>query len=104
MIVTLAETKNFLKIDDDNNDVELQMLIDAGELFLNNMTGFEFDSTNPLAKTCVLFIISDFYNKRGFAGSGGYKTENVSDKTRNIVNLILSQLSMYAVEEIVEDV
>ena len=50
MILTLEETKKYLKVDYDDEDEEIKDLIQAAEIYLKQATGKEFDSTNPLAK------------------------------------------------------
>lgn len=93
--VTLAEVKTRLKIeaDDASRDDELNTLIDTAGAMLYNLTGISYDGTNALAKTACFFIIQDLYDKRGMSSSGGYKADILSDKTRQVVDMILSQLS-----------
>lgn len=93
--VTLAEVKTRLKIeaDDTSRDDELALLVKAADEILYNLTGRAFDGSNPLAKLACLFIIQDFYDKRGMSATSGYKTDSLSDRTRQVVDLVLSQLS-----------
>lgn len=101
--VTLAEVKTRLKIeaDDTSRDDELALLISAADEILLNLTGKAFDGTNALAKLASFFIIQDFYDKRGMSAASGYKTDSMSDRTRQVVDLVLSQLSYcYLVEEV----
>ena len=93
--VTLAEVKTRLKIeaDDTSRDDELALLVKAADEILYNLTGRAFDGSNPLAKIACLFIIQDFYDKRGMSAASGYKTDSMSDRTRQAVDLVLSQLS-----------
>jgi hypothetical protein len=97
MIVTLTEVKTRLRIDDSTQDTELELLIEAAEVFIYQVTGVRFQNTNKLAKVVVFFIIQDLYEKRTLSASAGYKSESVSDKTRQVVDMILNQLAMYAV-------
>lgn len=97
MIVTLTEVKTRLRIDDSTQDTELELLIEAAEVFIYQVTGVRFQNTNKLAKVAVFFIIQDLYEKRTLSASTGYKSESVSDKTRQVVDMILNQLAMYAV-------
>lgn len=88
MIVTLDEVKEHLRIDYDSEDLYLEILIKAAGEFIYNTTGIRFDNTNSLAKVACLFIISDLYENRNAS------TEKMNEKIRNIVMMILSQLSL----------
>lgn len=103
MIVTLAEVKTRLRIDDTSQDTELELLIEATEVFIYQVTGVRFQGTNRLAKVAAFFIIQDLYDKRTLSASVGYKSESVSDKTRQIVDMILNQLSLYAIRTETDD-
>jgi len=88
MIVTLEEAKKHLRVDINDDDDYIQMLIGAAEQFLTDTTGKVFDSTNQLAKVACLLIIADLYDNRALT------TDRVGDKTRDIVTMILTQLSL----------
>lgn len=88
MLVTLEEAKHHLRVDTDDDDAQITLLIQAAEEFIRNMTGKMFDSTNALAKTSCLFIISDMYENRTL------NTDKVGEKVRAIVTMILTQLSL----------
>ena len=93
--VTLAEVKTRLKIeaDDTSRDDELALLVKAADEILYTLPGRAFDGSNPHAKLAGLFIIQDFYDQRGMSAASGYKTDSLSDRTRQVVDLVLSQLS-----------
>lgn len=86
MLVNLDETKQYLRIDGDEEDSLLTSLIQAAETYLKNATGKEFDETNHLAKLFCLVLIADWYENREYAG----KTTN---SIRPIVASILAQLN-----------
>jgi uncharacterized phage protein (predicted DNA packaging) len=88
MIVSLEEAKQHMRIDIDDDDPYIQMLINAAEQFITDATGKTFDSDNALAKTACLLIIADLYDNRGLTSDG------IRDKTRDIVTLILTQLAL----------
>lgn len=88
MIVSLEEAKQHMRIDTGEDDIYIQMLITAAEQFVSNVTGKTFDDTNALAKTICLLIIADLYDKREIT------TEKTSEKVRDIVTMILTQLSL----------
>lgn len=85
MILTIDETKEFLRIDGTEEDVLLQTFINAAEESLYNATGNTFDETNELAKLYCLVLVSDWYEKREL-------NEKVSEKVRFTVQSILAQL------------
>ncbi len=88
MLVTLEEAKHHLRVDTDDDDAQVTLLMQAAEEFIRNMTGKMFDSTNALAKTACLFIIGDMYENRTL------NTDKVGEKVRGIVTMILTQLSL----------
>jgi uncharacterized phage protein (predicted DNA packaging) len=85
MIITLEETKQYLRIDGSESDVLIMSLIEAAEIYLQNATGNQFDSTNPLAKLFCWVLITDWYENREHTGKA-------SEKTRPIVESMLAQL------------
>ncbi|URZ06772.1 head-tail connector protein [Clostridium felsineum] len=87
MILTLAEAKNFLKVDADitDDDLLIQNLIDAAETHLINAVDYKFDNTNSLAKLYVSVLVNDYYNNRS-------STQETSVKTRETLQSILLQL------------
>ncbi len=88
MIVTLEEAKQHLRVDINDDDGYILTLIAAAEKFIQDATGKTFDSTNPLAKTVVLLLVGDLYEKRELT------TDKASEKIRDIVTMILTQLSL----------
>lgn len=95
MILTLPETKGFLRIEESFTDEDnlIQILINASEKYLLNATGNTFDSTNDLAKLFCLVLVADWYENREITG-------RISEKVRFTVDSILTQLS-YEGSEIV---
>lgn len=85
MIVTLEETKAWVRVDGTEDDVLIISLISAAETYLHNATGNQFDSTNDLARLFCLVLITDWYENREAVGSA-------TEKTRPIVESILAQL------------
>lgn len=86
MIVTLEEVKQWLRVDGDDDDLQIGMLINASERYLKEATGIQFDYTNELAKLFCLVLIVDWYENREFVGKAG-------EKVRHTINSILMQLS-----------
>lgn len=85
MIVNLEETKQYLRIDDNESDVLLNSLINAAEEYLKNATGQEFDNTNNLARLFCWVLVADWYENREYTGK-------TSDKTRPIIESMMAQL------------
>lgn len=85
MIITLEETKQYLRIDGEESDALITSLIEAAEIYLQNATGNQFDNTNHLAKLFCWVLITDWYENREHTGKA-------SEKTRPIVESMLAQL------------
>ncbi|QQE75214.1 head-tail connector protein [Brevibacillus composti] len=85
-ILTLEETKTWLRVDGADEDSLIQTLIGAAEEYLRNAVEVEFDSTNQLAKLFCLVICADWYENRDLIGS------QPSDKIRFSVQSMLAQL------------
>ncbi|AQS09680.1 phage gp6-like head-tail connector protein [Clostridium saccharobutylicum] len=86
-IITIQEAKDFLRMDDDSEDVLIESLITGAELYLYNATGKNFDSTNPLAKLYCRVLVTDWYENRGLM-----QDKNVSEKVRFTLSSIMLQL------------
>ena len=79
MILTLEETKKYLKVDYDDEDEEIKDLKQA--------TGKEFDSTNYLAKLYCKCLVYEWFRYKGVMGD-----KTVSDKTKYTLQSIALQL------------
>lgn len=86
MIIDLTETKLWLRVNENDEDNEIQMLINVSEKYLKNATGNTFDSTNELAKLFCLVLVADWYENREMIG-------RVSEKVRFTAKSLLLQLS-----------
>lgn len=86
MIVTLEETKGYLRVDGDEEDVLIISLIEAAEIYLANATGNIFDDTNSLARLFCLTLITDWYENREIDAG------RISSSVRPIIASILAQL------------
>lgn len=63
-LVTLDFAKEFLKVDFDDEDMLIQLLIDSSIETIENATGKTFDSSCKLAVICALKIISFNFENR----------------------------------------
>lgn len=84
-ILELEETKKWLRIDDDEDDI-VGILIGAAEIYLYNAIEFRPDGTNALAKLFCLVLCADWYENRDLIG------QQPSDKVRFTVQSIMAQL------------
>lgn len=89
-IVTLEEAKTHLRVDGNDDDAYISTLIAAAESLVKTMTGKELTAEHPLAKVLVLLIVGDWYDNRVITGT----SYRVGDKIRDIVSLMVSQISL----------
>ncbi|AOY76914.1 head-tail connector protein [Clostridium formicaceticum] len=88
MILTLEEVKQFLKLDDfDDEDAFIYTLISVAEQYLKNATGKDFDKKNEMAKLFCKVLISDWYENRTYIHEG-----KITERVRFTVQTILTQL------------
>jgi uncharacterized phage protein (predicted DNA packaging) len=93
LIISLEEAKEWLRIEHNDEDNTILMLINAAETYLQNATGNTFGNTNNLAKLFCLVLITDWYENREMVGK-------VSEKVRQTVESMVAQLShCYASQE-----
>lgn len=64
MLLDLNVTKSFLRVDFDDDDLLITMLIEAAENYIYEATGKTFDSSNKLAQLAALKIITLNYSER----------------------------------------
>lgn len=78
MIISLAEVKNYARIDIDEDDPLLETMIVAAEEYLKNATGKEYPETDEngnkinyeLEKIYLQLLIAHWYEQRSPAGNG----------------------------------
>lgn len=85
-ILTLDETKLWLRVDGNDEDAIIQTLMGAAETYLGNAVEIQFDSTNQLAKLFCFVLCADWYENRELIGS------QPSDKVRFTCQSIMTQL------------
>lgn len=96
MLITLDETKKYLRVDGDEENSLIESLISASETYLYNATGKEFDNTNQLARLFCLVLVVDWYENRGL------NVGRVGEKTRPVISSMLSQLNHCYPEDVVK--
>lgn len=72
-MLTLAEVKNFLKVDEGEDEQMLTLLLTASAAFIKNATDKNADETTELFKLCQLFLIAHWY-----------ENPNMSEKAENL--------------------
>jgi uncharacterized phage protein (predicted DNA packaging) len=85
-ILTLEETKQWLRIDGNDEDAIIERLIGAAEEYLHNSVDVKFDNTNHLAGLFCLVLCADWYENRDLIG------QQPSDKVRFTCQSIMAQL------------
>ena len=67
MIVTIAEAKEYLRVDTDDEDALLETLIKAAEQLCCDVARLEveeYESAGEVAKVAVLYTLGNFYQNR----------------------------------------
>lgn len=72
--MNLDEIKEYLRIDNDNEDILLESLILASEKYLEN-TGVKKNYTNDLYKLAIKLLVSHWYENRQVEQIGGHVTK-----------------------------
>lgn len=73
-IVTVSEAKLWLRIDHDDEDQLIQMLIEGARQYLRNATGRVWSRASVTARLVMLALIADSYeNRETTVGKGSTK-------------------------------
>lgn len=88
-ILDLKKTKEFLRVEFEEEDVFIETLIEASEIYLKNATGKDFNSENNLAVLYCSILVNDWYSNRELVIQG-----SVSNKVRFSLQSILLQLKL----------
>jgi uncharacterized phage protein (predicted DNA packaging) len=89
LIIDIAETKSWLRVDHSSEDILINTLIAAAEKYLTNATDNRLNGKNELAKLLCFVLVTDWYENREMVG-------RVSEKVRGSVESILTQLAYSA--------
>ena len=84
--MNIEDVKLWLRIDHNDEDELIQMLIDSSKNYFKNATGYEFNDS-PQAKLFCLVLITDWYENRELIG------HKVSEKVRFTIQSMLAQLT-----------
>jgi len=86
-MITLEEAKAWLKIDYDDEDADIQVLIDGAIAYLKNATGNTYDNTNALARIYGRVLIMEWFENREMM-----QANKTNDKVRFTLQSIMMQL------------
>lgn len=86
----LSVVKEYLKIDFDDDDKLLEMLLGAARKYLLDAIGYVPDETDERVKLILLVLISDWYEHREYIENN--TSQKISQKVRYTVRSIILQL------------
>lgn len=89
--MSLDLIKEFLKIDFDDDDRILEMLLDSARLYILDAVGYQPNENDARVKLLLLVLIADWYEHREYTDTS-IKTQNLSQKVRYTVRSIILQL------------
>lgn len=92
-IMDLDDAKAFLKVDYNDEDLTIESLIMASEMYLKNATGKEFTNKNQLAVLYCKVLINEWFSNRELM-----EGKDVSEKVRFTLQSILLQLQYSEVQ------
>lgn len=85
--MNLATVKEYLKIDFDDDDRILEMLLGSARRYVLDAVGYQPDETDERVQLLLLVLVSDWYEHREYTSS-----QKVSQKVRYTVRSIVLQL------------
>ena len=87
MAVTLAQAKNFLKIDSDitDDDELVQALIDAADEYIQNQTGKANSNDDALYNQCIKMLVAHWYENRSIYSP---KPGTLSELPHSVTSLV----------------
>jgi len=83
----ITEVKKFLRVDFDEDDQYISLLMDAAKEYIIHAVGF-YDETKALIKLIALTFISSLYEKRS------YTVEEAGEKVSYILKSAILQLQL----------
>ena len=86
MIIDVELAKKWLRVDADDEDDIVELLVDAAEEYLEDATGKQFDATHKKARLFCLVLVADWFDNRELIG------QKPSEKVRASIQSILAQL------------
>lgn len=86
--MTLAEAKAFLKVDFNDDDDFIELLIDVAEEYIIDAIG-KCDETVARVKLLMRIIVGELYEKRSMT----FDIDNTNQKVQYTIRSIINQLS-----------
>ena len=86
--MTLAEAKAFLKVDFNDDDDFIKLLIDVAEEYIIDALG-KCDETVARVKLLMRIIVGELYEKRSMT----FDIDNTNQKVQYTIRSIINQLS-----------
>lgn len=83
--MTLEEVKQAIRVDFDDDDTFITLLINAAEGFVKDSLDTDYDDENPRHRVLLIALVDDMYQNRSF-------TAQKTEKIRYIVRSISAQL------------
>lgn len=77
-MITLEETKNFLRLDTDMDNELIKSYITAAEEYVKSACGDDVDLECERARTVMLMLVGDYYECRSAYGNAKYSQNIVS--------------------------
>ncbi|MDE6833190.1 MAG: head-tail connector protein [Ruminococcus sp.] len=88
--MSLDLIKEYLKIDFDDDDRILEMLLDSARRYVRDAVGYQPDESDERVKLLLLVLISDWYEHRKYMEISN--TKSISQKVRYTIHSIVLQL------------
>lgn len=80
--ITLEDLKQHLRIDFDEDNLYLMMLLDVARSYIKSYTGLDDNKMNTIDElsSVALMIVADLYENRTTTGNSSYKTGDSINK------------------------
>lgn len=101
MAFTLAEVKDYLRVDDDSDDAQLTAMMEFAKQYIINAVG-EFDETNPTAVMLAKAITQDVYDHRELMQSDQQQKKSMEYVYKSMVLQLQTARLMKANESVSE--
>ena len=96
--MTLEEVKTYLRVDGNDDNTLIQLIMSAAEEFISSAVG-SYDETKSRFKLLFCAVVQDMYDNRQMVTDGA-SSYTVGQQYRNVITSLIRQLQM---EELVSD-
>lgn len=87
----LTELKQYLRIDFDDDDSLLRMLMGAARKYIHDAVGYQPDESDERVKLLISVLVADWYEHREYTVNTNGK-QSISQKVQYTVRSIVLQL------------